>query len=115
MLTHTQSTSDGTIVVEETNYGSDVHVVALAGELDLAVINVVRAALEPALADPPGMVVIDLTELEFLDASGVALFFRLCQTCPRPDSLRLLSSRHQAVNRILELTKVGEIMTIVAS
>jgi anti-sigma B factor antagonist len=99
--------------IEETRYGEDVVVLSFAGELDLAVIETAKEALEP-VAEGSKLVVIDLTRLEFLDASGVTLLLRLARTRAAPDSLRLLSSRHDEVNRILEATGVGSVIRIVA-
>jgi anti-sigma B factor antagonist len=99
--------------IEETRYGEDVVVLSFAGELDLAVIETAREALE-AVVDGCELVVIDLTQLEFLDASGVTLLLRLARTRTAPDSLRLLSSRHAEVNRILEVTDVGSVIRIIA-
>jgi anti-sigma B factor antagonist len=99
--------------VETTRYGEGVVVLSFAGELDLAVIETAREALKLVMGGSE-LVVIDLTRLEFLDASGVSLLIRLARIRGAPDSLRLLPSRHPGVNRILEATGVGSVIQIVS-
>jgi anti-sigma B factor antagonist len=115
MATPTDFNCDGPITVEQKRYGDDVLVVALSGELDAAVVDTARAALEAAVDDPCGLVVIDLTALEFLDSSGVALLYELARTRPEKDRLRLLRGNHAGVTRVLELTQVDQVMSVVPS
>jgi anti-anti-sigma factor len=114
MLAHTDTRSSGPFTIEETLYGSEVLVYSLVGELDLAVVGIVKAAIEPTIADRSELIVIDLDRLEFLDSSGVALLYSLARSRPDPESLRLLPSRHVGVNRVLELTGVGSVIRIVS-
>ena len=51
----------------------DASVLALAGELDLAVADHVRAALD---ATDGTRIIVDLSMLTFLDSSGLAVFIR---------------------------------------
>jgi anti-sigma B factor antagonist len=112
MLAKTKTKSGRPFAIEETRYGDGVVVFSLTGELDLAVIETAKEAVEP-VAGGSAMVVVDLTDLEFLDSSGVALLHRLARTHLGPDSLRLVSSRHEGVNRMLDLTEVGSVIPIV--
>lgn len=114
MYAQTEKRFTGPLTIEETRYGDDVLVVSLAGELDLAVQRSAQRALESAPTRAGTMVVIDLTELEFLDSGGVALLYELAETHADKGSLRLLPSRHEGVNRVLELTEVGTVIPIVA-
>jgi anti-sigma B factor antagonist len=114
MLANTHTHSSGPFTIEETLYGSEVLVYSLAGELDLAVVEIAKAAIEPTIAERPELVVIDLDRLEFLDSSGVRLFYSLARSRPDQESLRLVPSRHAGVNRVLELTDVGSVIRIVS-
>jgi anti-anti-sigma factor len=114
MLAQTEARFDGPLTIQRTRYGDDVLVLALSGELDLAVIGVAREMLEPAMTEPCAMVVIDLTELEFIGVKGVALLYELAEGRADADSLRLLPSRHEGVNRVLELTGVRAVITTVS-
>ena len=51
--------------------------VRLGGDLDLAGITDIAAAVEELLARQPQPVLLDLAEVDFCDSSGVALLIRL--------------------------------------
>jgi anti-sigma B factor antagonist len=99
--------------IELKRYGDDVSVFSVTGEFDLAVAAAAEAALEPAFADPGGLLVVDLTGLEFIDSSGIAMLYALARTRPDLDTLRLVPSRFAGVNRVLDLTAVGSVFPIV--
>jgi anti-anti-sigma factor len=113
MLVQAEAGFDGSLKIERSRYGEEVYVFSLSGELDLDGTGLAWRALEPALDEPQALVVIDLTELEFIGVKGVALLYGLARARPDRDNLRLLPSRHPGVNRVLELTEVGSVMTIV--
>lgn len=114
MLAQIEERFDGPLTIQRTRYGDDVVVFSLSGELDLAVAANAAEALAPALDEQGTMVVLDLGELEFIDSSGIALFYDLAGSRPDRESLRLLRSRHRGVNRVLELTEVGAVIPIVS-
>jgi anti-sigma B factor antagonist len=115
MLAQTEGRLDGPLTIERTRYGDDVLAFSLSGELDLAVVGAARRLIEPAFAERGAMVIIDLTELEFIDSSGVALLYALAKAHPDPEALRLLRSRHDAVNRMLDMTAVDSVVRTVSS
>lgn len=114
MLVQTEAKAARSLGIEQTHYGTEVLVVSFDGELDLAVIEVAKEALEPAFVDSSQLVVLDLTELELLGTCGIALFHELARARKTNDSLRILASRHSGVNRVLELTDLGVVIPIVA-
>jgi anti-anti-sigma factor len=80
--------------------------VAPAGELDLATIAQLEAALPRVVAGET--LVIDLRELTFIDSSGVHLLMRL-DVAARTDGWDLVVVRGQpAVQRVLDLCHVGD-------
>jgi anti-sigma B factor antagonist len=114
MLAQTEERFDGPLTIEQTRYGDDVIIFALGGELDLSVAAAAWSAIAPAIEERGAMLVLDLTELEFIDSSGIALLYRLSHARPDRENLRLLPSRHEGVNKVLDLTEVAEIITLVA-
>jgi anti-anti-sigma factor len=114
MLAQIEERFDGQLTIERTRYGDEVIVFSLAGEFDLAVSAVARAILEPAFSEPGTMVVIDLTELEFIGVKGINLLYELGRARPGEESLRLLPSRHEGVNRVLRLTGVDTALPMVS-
>lgn len=115
MLARTKASFDGPLTIEQSRYGDDVIVLSLSGELDLAVAEMARQILEPVVDEPGAMVVVDLTDLEFIGVKGIQLLYELGRARPDKDTLRLLPSRHPGVNKILELTDVRSVIPVVAA
>jgi anti-sigma B factor antagonist len=84
-------------------------VLALAGDLDIASVPVLERQLDDALAAGGSRVVIDLSDLEFLDSTGLALFLTARQRlADRGQDLSLRRPR-PAVRRLFELTRTVEL------
>lgn len=99
--------ADGPLSVSRHRYGNDVLVLSLGGELDRS--NVETA--HRAIADINGegeeeILVVDLSALQFIDSSGVALLYSLADT--GGESLRIVPSEAPAVARVLKLTGIEE-------
>lgn len=113
MLPQADERLSGPLKIERTRYGDDVVVISFSGELDLAGTTAAWRLVEPALDDPDAMIVLDLTELEFIGVKGVGLLHGIARARADKGSLRLLRSVHEGVNRVLELTGVGDVIPIV--
>ena len=86
----------------------DEHVIALAGELDLDGAQRVSQELERAAAADVRRVVLDLSQLEFIDSSGIRLIVE-ADARLRTEGERLALIRGpQPVHRVFELTGVAE-------
>jgi anti-anti-sigma factor len=106
---------DGPLTIEHTRYGDEVIVIALRGEFDLGAGPVTNTLLEAALGEPRAMVVLDLTQLEFIDVKGIHLLYELSKAREDNDLLRLLPSTHPGVNKVLELTGVPSVIPTAAA
>lgn len=83
-----------------------VRVVAVRGELDLSTAPSLEQPLEEALADPRP-VIIDLTECEFIDSTGIALIVRTWQRIDADDGDErqlVICSGGDQVQRVLEIS-----------
>lgn len=98
--------ADGTLVVRCQLDGA-AHVVSLCGELDLANAATAEAELTAALAAVDARVIVDMSELEFIDSTGIALLVAALGRCEDGRELRFVPSRSAAVNRVLDLTGVA--------
>lgn len=88
----------------------DVHTIALAGELDLAGAGRVEQELKRVEATDALSIVLDLSELRFVDSTGVRLSIA-AQARSRADAGRLLLLRGPAgVQRVFELCGVDALL-----
>ena len=84
----------------------DEHVIALVGELDLAGVDQVAEELLRAEKTDAGEIVVDLSELTFIDSSGIRLILE-ADARSRADGNRLRLIRGPAlVQRVFEISGV---------
>lgn len=86
-----------------------VRVIAVRGELDLSTASDLESPLDEAVASGDASVLIDLTECEFIDSTGIALIVRawqrLDQAADGEGSGRVvICSDNDQVRRVLEIT-----------
>lgn len=94
--------------------GPGRYVVTLAGELDLAAADNLWTELQP-LIEPSGVVVLDGTELRFLDSSGLRVLLLANARAKEVGGTLRLVAPHRAVKRTLQLTGADELMATRAS
>jgi anti-anti-sigma factor len=86
----------------------DTHVIALAGELDLAGAGMLEDELRRVEATDAGRILVDLRELEFIDSTGVRLIY-MADSRARQDGDRLAIRRGpERVHRIFVLTDLAD-------
>ena len=86
-----------------------VRVIAVRGELDLGTASELEGPLDEAIAAGDASVLIDLTECEFIDSTGIALIVRAWQRLDRAadgagDGRVVICSYNEQVRRVLEIT-----------
>ena len=86
-----------------------VRVIAVRGELDLSTAPEFEPPLEEAIASGDALVLIDLTECEFIDSTGIALIVRAWQRLDRGaegegSGRVVICSANDQVRRVLEIT-----------
>jgi anti-sigma B factor antagonist len=111
MLKQQEDRVDGLLAVHSNRYGDEVTVVSLAGELDRSNVATARRAIAVAADADPGLLVIDLYELEFLDSSGISLLVDLAKVRDAT-ALRIVPSPTPEVSRMLDLTGIGSLIHI---
>ncbi len=80
-----------------------VHVVSVAGELDLATAPELRAALDVAEAGAAHAITLDLSEVDFIDSTGVAVLIEYtARSRANGDRLRILAG--PAVEHVLDVS-----------
>jgi len=76
------------------------------GELDMGTAPDLERELEPALADSGASIMLDLSECEFIDSTGIALIVRAWRQLEQGDGRLVLCSPNLQVRRLLEITGV---------
>jgi anti-anti-sigma factor len=84
----------------------DVRTISVRGELDLSTAPELEGPLEQALESDEGSVLIDLSNCEFIDSTGIALIVRAWQRLQSGENGRALviCSHNDQVRRVLEIT-----------
>jgi anti-anti-sigma factor len=83
-----------------------VRTISIRGELDLSTAPELEGPLEEALASDEGALLIDLSQCEFIDSTGIALIVRAWQRLDSGENGRVLAicSHNDQVRRVLEIT-----------
>ncbi|HMI81496.1 MAG TPA: STAS domain-containing protein [Solirubrobacterales bacterium] len=83
-----------------------VRTISVRGELDLSTAPELEGPLEEALESGEGSVLIDLSQCEFIDSTGIALIVRAWQRLDSGENGRALviCSQNDQVRRVLEIT-----------
>lgn len=83
-----------------------VRTISVRGELDLSTAPDLEGPLDEALASGEGSLLIDLSQCEFIDSTGIALIVRAWQRLHGGENGRALviCSQNNQVRRVLEIT-----------
>jgi anti-sigma B factor antagonist len=94
-----------------------VHVVHVAGEIDLTNASDLREDLAKAVARarPSDVVVADLTRVEFLGSSGLAVLMDIDEQCRAKQTRLSVVAVNPAVVRPLAITGLDRILSVVGS
>ena len=87
-------------------------VVCVTGEVDLAAAPRLRAVLEPALPDPGGRLVVDLSETTFIDSSALGVLVRALKRLRHHGGDLVLRHPSRNARRVFQLTGLDLILTI---
>jgi anti-sigma B factor antagonist len=106
--------SSGPLSIRETREGG-VHRLTPIGELDLATAPLLERAFDAVFRDDDAeMIVVDLTELSFMDSTGIHLLIRMRAACEAADRLRVVNGS-RAVERLLDVSGVRAHLPIISS
>lgn len=88
------------------------HVIALRGELDVATVPRFGDALREAIASGRTAIVIDLSELTFLDSTGLMVLLNGLRQIMRKDGRLVLACANPTVLRLFDVTGTSATFTI---
>lgn len=83
-----------------------------SGELDLATVEPFRRDVLAALDDEPEDLVVDLTDVSFLDSSGIAVLASALKAQRARNAVLVVTNPQPIVQRALELVGLGILITV---
>lgn len=89
---------------------SGVSQISLSGEFDLSCAKLVDETMTRALRSHRESVIVDLSGLQFIDSTGIAVLVRAIKKDARFRRLRFVPSPSPSVSRVLDITGVSELM-----
>jgi anti-anti-sigma factor len=93
----------------------DVPGVAVHGEVDLSVAETLEATLEDSIRESVGAFVIDLSDLDFIDSSGLQVLMRARGLLSREDRTLAVVCPYGPVRRVFELSGVSDLFVLIES
>ena len=100
--------------VEDAGLG-DAPGVVVRGEVDIAVVETLEAAIDAAIRDSVGAFIIDLSDLEFIESTGLHVLLRARGLLSREDRQLAVVCPFGPVRRVLELAGISELFTLYPS
>ena len=97
--------------------GTDIVSIALIGELDMADAPELRGKLRATVEDPSRPVfIVDLTDLEFIDSSGIAALLEAANALKERDGSELIvAGSGRQVERLFAITQIDRVLRLVKS
>ena len=95
--------------------GDPYTLVALAGEADVTNSGALRELLDAEVAKEPRTLVIDLSELRFMDSSALHVTLRANRTMDRQGGVLALAGPRDPVAKMLRLTAADQLLPVYAT
>jgi anti-sigma B factor antagonist len=96
----------------ETTTTDGVGIVSARGEVDLSTADSLRTAIEDTLAAGHARVVVDLTDVEFIDSAGLGVLANSHKNAENTGTAFVVVTDRQAVLRPLEITKLVNVLNV---
>jgi anti-anti-sigma factor len=104
-------TNEAGLSIEQVADAAGDPVIVLNGELDISNADAFREAVERVVEEKPGRLVFDLSQLSFMDSSGIAVMVYAAT------NVGAIELRHAStiIRRVVEATGLSEILPLDAS
>src|SRR5215469_5201183 len=93
-------------------YGDRPNVLPLKGEIDLHVSPVVTASLNAMIDRKPERMVIDLSDVTYIDSAGLAALIQAMQKVEGYGGKFLLAGLQETVRSIFEISRLDQVFQI---
>jgi len=87
-------------------------VLELEGELDLASSPQLEHVLERTRREHPGLMVLDLERLRFIDMAGIRVLLAAQQRAERYGHRLVLANVRHSIRRVMQLASVNGVLTV---
>jgi len=87
-------------------------ILPLEGEIDLHVAPQISSSLASLIADKPSQVVVDLSNVSYIDSSGLAALIEAMQNVARYGGKFALSGLQEGVRPIFEIARLDQVFRI---
>jgi anti-sigma B factor antagonist len=85
------------------------------GDIELGCSSEFRSRLHDALPTVEDLLIVDLSDVPYMDSSGVATLVELMQLSRRGGSRLVLCNMHERVRSIFDIARLDSVFTIVGS
>jgi anti-anti-sigma factor len=85
----------------------------LRGELDMSGTDRLTVALEQAEEPPSGLLVLDLSKLDFIDSTGLEVLLRAARRAHDSGRRLIVARPSRYVRRLLEMTAIDQTLDVV--
>lgn len=92
--------------------GDQIRVLALAGEIDLHFARVFRGLLQEKREKPAEALVLDLSEVTFIDSTGIAAIIEHLRRATQLGGRFVIGGMSQAVKEIFEVINLQKAMPV---
>jgi anti-sigma B factor antagonist len=104
-----------TTVIDGESGGEPYTLVELAGEADVTVSDMLRDLLEAQIARNPGLLVIDLTALRFMDSTALHVILTASRSLAGQGGILALASPTRVVAAVLRLSQAARMVPVYES
>ena len=99
-------------IVKNITRRDDVVILQLAGEIDMHCSTELRGELLEISQNPPAQTIINMSEVDFMDSSGVAVLIEALQLHRRNNGRLKLVGINQRVRSIFEVSRLDTVFEI---
>lgn len=89
--------------------------VAVHGEVDISVAEALEEALDAAIRESAGAFIVDLSDLDFIESTGLQVLLRARGLLGREDRELAVVCPHGPVRRVFELAGMSELFALYGS
>ena len=100
------------MVIDRESDGQPYTLVELAGEADVTVSDMLRDLLEAQIARKPGLLVIDLTALRFMDSTALHVILTASRSLAGQGGTLVLASPTRVVAAVLRLSQAARMVPV---